>query len=125
MTKIDKTGDALLHKAAKRILEWSDASGMQVLPADLEISLRYALSSTAQQGWQPIETHPRDKAEGRKSFLGGADGWVGEVYWNGDAQRYYLEGAHPSDTVDGSVDFLTHWQHLPPAPRVPDAEGGA
>lgn len=94
---------------AGAIMKWFD---------DYKKTIKSALSVPA---WRPIETHPKHMAEGRKSFLGGADKWVGEVYWNLDAQQYYLEGTHPTDFVDGSIDFLTHWQPLPPAPS---SEGG-
>jgi len=79
-------------------------------------------ASASMEAWQPIETFPRDKAESRYQFLGGADGFSGEVWYNKEDDKFYLSGSHPTDHVDGSVDFLTHWQPLPAPPTALEGE---
>lgn len=86
-------------------------------PAATDIKIIRALLSTPQQaapdGWQPIETAPKDGTK----ILGTNGEWLHTIYWS----NY----RHTDDNYwnSGGIPFrdATHWM---PLPAAPDAQGG-
>lgn len=74
------------------------------------------------QGWQPIETAPKDGT----AVLGYFGNSAGEDYCD-HAIVFYKRGdwwlAELSNSDTGEVEPPTHWQPLPAAPAVPPQEG--
>jgi len=76
------------------------------------------------QGWQPIETAPRDDDEGPFIMVFGPDGidkarWIGwlcDPYWQRPVTAEY-------DNEDARVTSPTHWMHLPEPPMIAAAQG--
>lgn len=75
------------------------------------------------EGWQPIETAPRD---GTAILVHSRAGWIGSVSWWSDEDRdeefddscFQDEHGEPVEPAD-----LTHWMPLPPAPPATSESG--
>jgi hypothetical protein len=65
--------------------------------------------------WQAFGTAPRD---GTHFILCNGDGWVGEAYWDAEAERCYAANTHSTDYYDGGVDDPRLWQPLPKPPAI-------
>jgi hypothetical protein len=78
------------------------------------------ISSSQQDGWEPIETAPKDEGEfflAAWKCAGSSTGYdVGEVYRDGDS--YFA-------TMGRLSEPPTHWRPLPPAPRQTQEKEGS
>lgn len=82
------------------------------------------------RAWQPIETAPRDGTEFLALVSNGwyalvsapaealREGWPYQWWRSNDRQSYPVVDTHSADSEWGSRLLLTHWMHLPPAPRA-------
>ena len=67
-------------------------------------------------GWQPIETAPKDGAAVIVCVgLSNGSQWVGEAYYDADNRNWRPANTHHTDSHD-SVVIPSHWHPLPAAP---------
>lgn len=74
----------------------------------------------ALQGWQPIESAPKD---GTNVLIAeDQNGIHGEAYYDDEESRWYWANTGRGDYPDPREPFPTHWQPLPPPPAASDRE---
>jgi hypothetical protein len=89
------------------------------LCGDEATALRMAEAALRAQGWQPIETAPKDSSH----FIICSGGMVGEAYYEED-RGFYWSGSHWTDAHDGCIHSADAWMQLPNPHPQGEEHGG-
>ncbi|MGN6099855.1 MAG: hypothetical protein ACTHOR_01800 [Devosia sp.] len=114
---LDQNGfDALVQAAKDRNIPLIDATAIVRAYLVSASPSPPALDGAGREGWQPIETAPKD---GQKF-----DGWQGggrvtDVYWSDVQDAWCVDGPYGPEepTPIAIAPPLTHWQPLPTPPK--------
>lgn len=118
--QIDIHLDAILRGAGSALRHYT----MQKSRDDMRAALRSAITAAQPEGWQPIETAPRDGTSILILYNGCAieacwecveygdwESWSESVYWWSSELNCLDDGDEP-----------THWMPLPAAPATPEQQ---